>query len=770
MKETAPALPQHIGPYRVTGRLGRGGMGEVLRGHDDRLDRPVALKRIRPGNSRPEKARRRFRREARAVAKLSHSAIVQVYDWVEAEDGDWLVMELVDGRTLEGAMKEGPLAPRRAAAIARQVASGLAAAHGAGLVHRDLKAANVMLIPGTGGARERAKILDFGIAKPLGSEDAMPVSTLTAEGQLVGTVHAMSPEQALGHPVDQRSDLFSLGSLLYEMLSGGSPFAGSTAVETLSRICSFKQTALHRLDPQIPEDLSRLVDRLLVKEPMRRPADARQVVEELGRWLAPRSSEAQPADRPRLERTTLAADELRPGAEAEDLGPPKPAPRRLSRGLLAAAGALAMAGLWGLSSWLGPPGEEEPGVGASATAARPPDGAPQHSALELYQRGMALLERYDRKGNVDEAIADFQRAMARDETSAPALAGLARAYWLDYFAGSLDPQRLEQALAAARRAVELDPYLAIARVSLGMVHFEMGDAEAAVRELGQALQLEPLNAEAHFGLSRLYDSQGDLSRAEEEIRQAIEAPAGRWYHHAWLGTLHLKAGRYPEAEAAFRRSLDLAPDNFRTFRNLGVALYMQGHLAEAASQFQQALQIQADETLYANLGTIYFAQGLYPQSVSAFEKAIGTGAGSNNYLVWGNLGDAYRWTPDNERRAQEAFLRAIQLLRRKLAATPRDLTLRTQLALYLAKRGDCDPAVADVTALQGLPGKGARAWFRLAVASELCGRRETALTALARALEAGFSSTEVEADPELLELRQDVRYHRLVMGSGPAQE
>ncbi|MEM7350280.1 MAG: serine/threonine-protein kinase, partial [Acidobacteriota bacterium] len=272
---SSDTLPDLIGPYRVTGRLGRGGMGEVLRGYDDRLDRPVALKRVRAAGRDPAKARQRFQREAKIVARLSHPAIVQVYDWEEAEGNDWLVMELIDGRSLEAVLADGPLPPGRAAAIAQQIAAGLAVAHEAGLVHRDLKPANVMVAAGSEG-RDEIKILDFGLAKrvelepPDDSQAATP-STLTEAGQVVGTTASMSPEQTLGWPVDHRSDLFSLGILLYEMLSGVSPFKAEGALHTLNRICSVRETPLRRLDARIPAELADLVGRLLEKEPARRP-------------------------------------------------------------------------------------------------------------------------------------------------------------------------------------------------------------------------------------------------------------------------------------------------------------------------------------------------------------------------------------------------------------------------------------------------------------------------------------------------------------------
>ncbi len=786
------ALPEHIGPYRVTGRLGRGGMGEVLRGHDDRLDRPVALKRVRSVGRDPEKARRRFRREARVVARLSDPAIVPVYDWVEAEGHDWLVMELVDGRSLDQVLADGPLVVESTVSIARQIASGLATAHEAGLVHRDLKPGNVMVTAvgdSSGWAvPDKAKILDFGIAKEIGLETAETLvgerpTTLTQAGELLGTVAFMSPEQALGWPVDHRSDLFSLGTLLYEMLCGVSPFEGDSAVATLSRICSAKEQPLSELDAEIPEGLARLVGQLLEKEPARRPANARQVVAELDRLAAafslpesgvdPRQSGSQDetliADIPGGEEAaplvaSTGSEKVRRVEELSDSYAVRKLPLWWGAPL-AVVGVLVVVGLWGFVMWMRPPAEVVSDAGAPGMVAQPPAAA--LSSHQLFQRGMTTLERYDRKGNIDKAIADFQRALALDESSASAHAGLARAYWLDAISGSKDPIRLEQASAAAERAVALDEYLALARISRGLVRSELGLVSEAVQDHQEALTLEPLNADAHYGLGLVYEAQGKLPAAEEQYRLAIQSRPDRWIYYSWLGTLCFNAGRYQEAEEIILRSIELAPDNFMGLRNLGVVHYMQGKLDEAATEFQKALQIQPEPSLYANLGTLYFAQGLYTQAVTALEKAIEVGGGSNEYRLWGNLGDAYRWAPDRTPQAEEAYLRAIQLLQEKLTATP-DVGLQTRLALYLAKRGDLDQALAQISAITDPPSDDVSSWFRLAIVREICGQRADALAALRTALQAGYSISEVQRDPELLKLRQDARYHRMVMKLEPA--
>src|SRR4051794_8244555 len=258
------ARPQTIGPYTLGERLGTGGMGEVYQAYDERLDRWVAIKLVRSDQLDKPTVRERFRREARAAAGLSHPAIVQIHDVVESDESDAIVMELVDGEPLASRIARGPLPVGEAVRISREIAEGLAAAHAKGLIHRDLKPENVMIA-----ADGRARILDFGLAKRLEGEAA-----LTADQRVLGTFRSMSPEQAHGLPLDLRSDLFSFGLLLYEMLSGRSPFEGRSALETLTRICTHRQTPLREVEPAIPAPLSTLVDRLLEKEPARRPQSA----------------------------------------------------------------------------------------------------------------------------------------------------------------------------------------------------------------------------------------------------------------------------------------------------------------------------------------------------------------------------------------------------------------------------------------------------------------------------------------------------------------
>jgi serine/threonine protein kinase len=276
--------PTHLGVYRIEATLGEGGMGQVFLARDERLQRFVAVKRIRK-DKLDDLHLIRFRREARAVARLNHPAIVQIYDVFDSDEGECIVMEHVDGDSLAALIERRPLALPFAVQLAIEIADGLGEAHAKGLVHRDLKAANVIVT-----SAGHAKILDFGLARMLAPEvDVASFAgdpSLTQSGALMGTAYAMSPEQACAQEVDHRSDLFSFGGLIYEMLVGRAPFRGNNFLDTLWRIIHEEPEPIAAQRLETPAELVRLVERLLAKDPAQRPPNARLVAAELGRVAA----------------------------------------------------------------------------------------------------------------------------------------------------------------------------------------------------------------------------------------------------------------------------------------------------------------------------------------------------------------------------------------------------------------------------------------------------------------------------------------------------
>ena len=223
-----------LGPYTLESKIGEGGMGEVYRGRDTRLGRPVALKFIDPAHDRDPDRRARFLKEAQAAAMLRLPAVATTYDIGEDDGTLFIVMELVEGETLVERLRRGPLSVRQALGMTVQIADALDEAHGLGIIHRDIKAANLVLDD-----HDRVKVLDFGLAKFTGPEadrGAAETMAQTSLGLVLGTVAYMSPEQALGRPVDTRSDLFSLGIVVYESLAGRLPFEGDTATAIIDTL------------------------------------------------------------------------------------------------------------------------------------------------------------------------------------------------------------------------------------------------------------------------------------------------------------------------------------------------------------------------------------------------------------------------------------------------------------------------------------------------------------------------------------------------------
>ena len=266
-----------LGPYVIQSAIGAGGMGEVYRARDTRLNRDVAIKILPASFSADPDRLQRFAQESRAAAALNHPNILSIYDIGEDRGAPYVVSELLEGESLRERLRPGALSSRKAIDYAQQIAKGLAAAHEKGIVHRDLKPENLFIT-----SDGRAKILDFGLAKFTHpetnlSDEAPTLQVATEAGTVMGTVGYMSPEQVRGKPTDSRSDIFSFGAILYEMLSGKRAFHGDSAADTMSAILKEEPADLSETNRNVSPALERIVRHCLEKSPAERFQSARDV-------------------------------------------------------------------------------------------------------------------------------------------------------------------------------------------------------------------------------------------------------------------------------------------------------------------------------------------------------------------------------------------------------------------------------------------------------------------------------------------------------------
>ena len=714
--------------YQVLSKLGAGGMGVVYAARDTRLGRMVALKALLPEKSRDPKRRQRFLREARAAAALNHPNIVNIYDIGSDQLGsdeqvEFIAMELVTGSSLDELMKRGLLPVADILSYASQIARAMVAAHAAGVIHRDLKPANIMITPeGT------VKLLDFGLAQLnplLAIEEADTASNLTELGAAVGTIQYMSPEQARGETVDERSDIFALGVVMYEMAAGVKPFQASSMFGVLHAISYNEPKPINQCREHTPAALCDIIARCLKKNREDRYPDMRSLAAALD---------------------TVDA--------ASTAAPHKPIAKRY--GWIAAAFAVLVLALafspLGRRAW-----RQFQGSGFAESMHLPGDSA------EWTRRGHAYLFRFDQAGNVDKAIESFEKALQSDRESAAAYAGLGEAYAQKY-AENRDPHWLRLALSNAARAIQLNDLLAEAHLSMGQAQYRSEKFQEAERESRRALELEPGNADAELRLGESLAAQDRVKEAEACYRKLLQTHPEDWRAHHYLGALLYKVDRFDEAVAAFQQAAKLAPDNAAVYRLMGAAYQMLDRDTEAAEALQKALAIRPTPYVLTNLGTVYYSGGRYLDAASAFQRAINTGA--NDYLLWGNLGDAYRFTPGNEAKANQAYQQAIRLVKEQMdSAAGANPDLGCRLASYLAKSGHKEEAWQAVERYRNEPKLQSMSRFLLGQASELCGHREQALEQLGKAVRLGLPTRVIRSDPDLLALRSDPGYHTLVLTS-----
>jgi serine/threonine protein kinase len=317
------APDQHLGPYRLIARVGAGGMGEVWRAEDTRLGRTVAIKVLPPSVLADVEAIARLKREARTAAQLYHPSIATIHSIEQDGDHIFIVEEFVEGESLTRVINRGGLSESEICRIARAVADALAEAHAKGIVHRDIKPDNIIV------AGNRVKVLDFGIAKQVGVVGApsseTPTAFVTQQGMILGTIHYMSPEQALGKTVDGRTDVFSLGVVLYEMATGRRPFGGETITETMTQIIRDEPADPVSVNPGISPTMNEIIQRCLRKNVAERFTAA-----ELVTALDAQLGRAKTAPYTNANAVTAATPTLITGSQLKTVQEPTSPPRRRS--------------------------------------------------------------------------------------------------------------------------------------------------------------------------------------------------------------------------------------------------------------------------------------------------------------------------------------------------------------------------------------------------------------------------------------------------------
>ena len=641
---------QRLAQYEILSPLGSGGMGEVYRARDLRLDREVAIKVMAPHVASDPEMRRRFETEARAVAALSHPGILSIYELVVVDGIPVAVMELLEGESLRQRLRRGPIEWRESVRIAAAVSEGLAAAHAKGVVHRDLKPDNVFLT-----SNGLVKILDFGLAlQRLDTETLPGTMARTMQGTILGTFGYMSPEQVLGERVDGRSDVFAAGCVLYEMLTGKPLFSGATPQEIIASVLHDTVTDVEAFDPKSPPELRAIVSRAIARDRARRFQSAEDLAMALhslltGSAMAPGTARRRTRGKslavlpfvnagadPRLEHVADGITESIINSLSQLAGL-RVVPRSLAfryKGLQADPATVGLAlnartiltgrvvqhgdilniqaelvdthtesQLWGEQfrqntsdlltvqeeiAWqisealrLKLTGEQKKKLRKRATV--------NPEAYQEYLRGRYHWNNFS-PDSLRRARDHFERAVGLDPTYAPAYAGLGDAFGAMAYYGYVSPvDAFPRAAAAARRAIDLDPEIADAHITLAIERLFWGwDWLAAEREIQTAIRLNPKLALAHSVYALILAVAGHDAEALKEALLGRELDPLSLFINVGVAWVHHFAGRPEDAIREALKAREIVP-GFEEAGNVVASSY------DALGKYEQAAAIIAQQ-------------------------------------------------------------------------------------------------------------------------------------------------------------------------------
>ncbi|UOD28883.1 protein kinase [Massilia violaceinigra] len=706
---------QGPGHYQLKRLLGEGGFGQVYEAWDSKLQRIIAIKRLKPQllSSRPDN----LLDEARLAASLRHPAFVRIFS-IEGDAAEQsIIMEFVDGCTLREAGKRGPMPEAQVLGIVEQVADAMCEAHDAKLIHGDLKPANLMLEPGG-----QVRIMDFGLARKI---DPQATESVVFD-QTEGTIAYLAPELMMGSTLSPQSDVYALGVVMYELLTGTRPFSHLSGL-ALAAAHIQSSSKLWPFAPDASPAVTALVRAMTARQPEERIASM-QAVREAVRGV--RDGAGVPA--------------------APPAATPAPAPARAPFGKKKAALAIGIGAL-------------VVALGGAVASGRLGDWYQQNdpffSEAKAMESGLAALKTFERRERLEVAIRSFSAILEHNPKHAAAAAGLSFAYCFKQTSESRDDTWLKRADVSAQLAIKLNDQLALGYAAQSTVRTGQRRMPEALKLADQALRLDPLNWFGLVAKSNVLTRMRRYPEAEQVLRQALARYPAEHVFYDLLGTLYFDQGKLKPAEQAFRQSIKLEPDSVSSYSNLSLTLQRQNRMDESLQVLQQGLQVRPTGPLYTNLGNALFTRGDYVGAAEAFERAVAPPFGNNyDYLHWANLGDTLRWIPGREDDARKAYQQALGMLKPILVSAPGEPTLHSRMGLYQARLGQRAAAIDHTRRAIDLVPADPNVRFRAAMAYELLGERDQALVELTMAREKGYPIHLINAEPDLIELRRDRRY------------
>jgi len=651
-----------IGPYQIIRELGTGGMGCVYLAHDQRLNRPVAVKLLSNYNMAAAERLRRFRQEALAASALNHPNILTIYEIGEAEGKNFIVTEFVDGSTLSKRISAGPIAVSESLDLGIQIAGALSAAHAAGIIHRDIKPANVM-VRGDG----LAKVLDFGLAKyEQAHNDTASVDSIveTAPGAVMGTAAYMSPEQARGASLDARTDLWSLGAILYEMVSGSRPFQGDTPIDVMAAVIE-RQPLPFSTSLAVPDSMAAIVFKALQKDREARYQTANELLTELkelakrlefashGRSVSNETRHEAVREQAKSSIAVLPFVNMSADAENEYFCD------GLSEELLNALTRIEDLKVAARTSTFSFKGKDVTvsGIGRALNVSSVLEGSVRKSGNRLRITVQLInaadgyhlwSERYDREmkdifdvqDEIALAVVDALKVKLLGKEKAAVLKRYTEnveAYQLylkgRYYWWKTVPEEFAKGRNYFEQAVVVDPSYGLSYCGLssyfgfgsawGMVPPELGWPKAVAAN-AKALKLDDTLAEVHNnmgGLNMVYHR--DPLAAEQSITRAIELNPKFQEAHYLYSFFLLTRSRFDEAITQGKVALDLDPFSMRINNHVGFAYYLARRYDEAIAQYKQAIELDANNAaVHEALGDAFEQKRMFDEAIEAWQNAL----------------------------------------------------------------------------------------------------------------------------------------------------